>query len=372
ILDELERNSFVVIPDVISNTECNKFIKEYREWYGNFKGKRREFLRQRQSVVQNFWVGHLEASWKIRLKVKPIFEKIWETTQLLTSVDGVAISAPPEEETEGFNMKNPEFRSETDSWLHLDQGKSRVGRHAIQGAVYLETSSSDDYCFRVMKGSENYHREFLNKMRPNIEPNTTFIKLKPHEISWFEERGCETTFVEVPKGGMILWDSRTVHDNLPPRRGRSSGNRWRHVCFVTMTPAKWAGPEDLEVKKRMYNERLMSSHWASQGIKILASACWVPGHLTVDQKHTRRTALRANLNLEFVSEILSLFFKETKHHHFTPEAKLQSKQWKHPGSPRPKKAKTVLQWEGYGPGFLGCRRYSADILSPKGQTLNGT
>lgn len=271
ILDELERNSFVVIPDVISNTECNKFIKEYREWYGNFKGKRREFLRQRQSVVQNFWVGHLEASWKIRLKVKPIFEKIWETTQLLTSVDGVAISAPPEEETEGFNMKNPEFRSETDSWLHLDQGKSRVGRHAIQGAVYLETSSSDDYCFRVMKGSENYHREFLNKMRPNIEPNTTFIKLKPHEISWFEERGCETTFVEVPKGGMILWDSRTVHDNLPPRRGRSSGNRWRHVCFVTMTPAKWAGPEDLEVKKRMYNERLMSSHWASQGIKILGN-----------------------------------------------------------------------------------------------------
>ena len=31
-----------------------------------------------------------------------------------------------------------------------------------------------------------------------------------------------------------------------------------------------------------------------------------------------------------------------------------------------------ISWEGYGLGILGCRWYSADRLSPKGQTINGT
>ena len=75
------------------------------------------------------------------------------------------------------------------------------------------------------------------------------------------------------------------------------------------------------------------------------SAHWVPRLLTVDQKHTRRTLSRTNLNLfeEDPANFLKRFvtMDETWVHHFTPEAKQQSKQWKHPGSPPPKKAKTV-------------------------------
>ena len=75
------------------------------------------------------------------------------------------------------------------------------------------------------------------------------------------------------------------------------------------------------------------------------SARWVPRLLTVDQKHTRRTLWGTNLNLfeEDPANFLKRFITmdETWVHHCTPEAKQQSKQWKHPGSPLPKKAKTV-------------------------------
>ena len=75
------------------------------------------------------------------------------------------------------------------------------------------------------------------------------------------------------------------------------------------------------------------------------SARWVPRLLTVDQKHTRRTLSRINLNVfeEDPANFLKRFvtMDETWVHHFTPEAKQQSKQWKHPDSPLPKKAKTV-------------------------------
>ena len=75
------------------------------------------------------------------------------------------------------------------------------------------------------------------------------------------------------------------------------------------------------------------------------SARWVPRLLTVDQKHARRTLSRANLSLleadpdNFLQRFVTM--DETWVHHFTPESKQQSKQWKHPGSPPPKKAKAV-------------------------------
>ena len=72
--------------------------------------------------------------------------------------------------------------------------------------------------------------------------------------------------------------------------------------------------------------------------KLLAR--WVPRLLTVDRKHTRRTLWRTNLNLfeEDPANFLKGFvtMDETWVHHFTTEAKQQSKQWKHLGSPSPK------------------------------------
>ena len=64
------------------------------------------------------------------------------------------------------------------------------------------------------------------------------------------------------------------------------------------------------------------------------SVCWVPRLLTVDQKHTRHTLSRTNLNLfeEDPANFLKRFvtMDETWVYHFTLEAKQQLKQWKHP------------------------------------------
>ena len=106
------------------------------------------------------------------------------------------------------------------------------------------------------------------------------------------------------------------------------------------------------------------------------SARWVPRLLTVDQKHTRRTLSRTNLNLfeEDLANFLKRFvtMDETWFYHSTPEANQQSKQWKHPSSLPPKKAKTVpsagkvmasVFWDAAG-------ILLTDYLQ-KGQTING-
>ena len=87
------------------------------------------------------------------------------------------------------------------------------------------------------------------------------------------------------------------------------------------------------------------------------SARWVPRLLTVDQKHTRRTLSRTNLNLfeEDPANFLKRFvtMDETWVHHFTPEAKQQSKQWKHPGSPPQRRQRRFNQLERVWPRFSG-------------------
>ncbi|UYV72569.1 hypothetical protein LAZ67_9003782 [Cordylochernes scorpioides] len=88
-------------------------------------------------------------------------------------------------------------------------------------------------------------------------------------------------------------------------------------------------------------DRIMREHL---GLRKL-SACWVPKLLTPDQKTIRRKLSLDNIALfeanseEFVNRFVNM--DETWTHHFTPESKQQSMQWRHSGSPPPKKAKTV-------------------------------
>lgn len=161
-----------------------------------------------------------------------------------------------------------EFADPDKEWLHLDQGAYREGLHAYQGGVYLEETTDTDHCFRVMAHSHLYHSTFFQTF-PNAAERTKrleFYRLNKTQRAWYDSRGCKRTKVPVPKGGMVLWDSRTVHDNVRPVYGRQHNDRWRFVAFISMTPAIWAGQRDLAKKSQAYEKLLTTSHWSSQGL----------------------------------------------------------------------------------------------------------
>lgn len=105
------------------------------------------------------------------------------------------------------------------------------------------------------------------------------------------------------------------------------------------------------------------------------SARWVPRLLSVEQKRIRLTNSRDCLEMfeadpqDFMDRFVTM--DETWVHHYTPESKQQSKQWKRSDEPTPKKAKTILSagkvmasvfWDSRGVIMV-------DYL-PKGQTIN--
>lgn len=157
--------------------------------------------------------------------------------------------------------------------MHLDQGVKRQGRHAYQGAVYLAETTEHDYCLRVLKHSHKHHSDFFGTF-PKAAAQTRrfeFLKLNRTQRHWYIDNGCSLVYVPVPKGGMVLWDSRTVHDTCPPECGRPDIDKWRCVVFVSMTPAFWADEEDMKFKKNSYYNMQLTSHWSSQGQTTLSN-----------------------------------------------------------------------------------------------------
>ncbi|XP_060073795.1 uncharacterized protein LOC132553556 [Ylistrum balloti] len=279
-LKDLKENGYTVVPNVLTHEECDKYIAQYKTWLQKFEDTGRECF-HRNSVIQSYRTGHFSTTWEVRLKTKPVFEQLWKTEKLLSSADAIAISKPPEAGSKLFAAPDTD-------WFHLDQAGCRLGLHAFQGGVNLEESTETDHCFRVMAKSHLYHSEFYRAF-PKAEVKTKeseFYRLNKAQKDWYRRKGCQRVKVPVPKGGIVLWDSRTVHDNVKPVFDQPNKDRWRFVVFVSMTPAIWAKPEDIAEKNKAYDNLLTTSHWSSQGVKNFKEYNPKPGEheLTVHEQ----------------------------------------------------------------------------------------
>lgn len=80
---------------MIPEAKCDEYLETFQKWYASVKddGQR---MRTWKSIIKTHRIGHFEAAWKCRLHSKPVFEKIWGTEKLLTSVDAVALTPPAE------------------------------------------------------------------------------------------------------------------------------------------------------------------------------------------------------------------------------------------------------------------------------------
>lgn len=174
-----------------------------------------------------------------------------------------------------YSAGNTDFGDPDTHWFHMDQGSWRKGLHVYQGAVYLEETTETDFCFRTLENSVQFHEEFYKTFPDAVKEaaGEDFYRLSQEHFDWYLSKGCKVAKVPVPKGGMVLWDSRTVHDNKAPLKGRSNSDRWRFVVFVCMAPAIWATENDLKLKKQAYNEMVATAHWPSQGVWLFPKTC---------------------------------------------------------------------------------------------------
>lgn len=220
-------------------------------------------------------------AWEARTEptVIKIFEKLWETNELLCSFDGMNISLP--------NRKDLAWSP----WPHCDQNPERKGMQAVQGLLNFAPNGPKDGGLMLMRGSAKLFNEFFAHKRTAADhedappPELKYMDLflfSEKDVKWFESKGCEMFKVNMEPGDFVLWDSRTMHYARLPE-----GEQIRHIQYICMTPKsmftcpsrrrivlikspEFATEDALKLKKECFENWYGTTHWPHCNIRPAA------------------------------------------------------------------------------------------------------
>jgi len=270
-LQFLKDNGYLIIPNILTNEECDQVIEKFNTWLRKLSDKPEYPLPiDRKGIIQQYNIGQQQFVWDVRQhpKVFEIFKTIWKTEDLLVSFDCMNYQVPPEI-TKKYSDKYG------NNWAHCDQ--KRTGFECIQGFVNMYETKEDDGCFVCWPRSQQYHTKFIEEFGKEFKGD--FVKLEEKHKQWFIEKGCFPIRVTCPKGGMVLWDSRVIHCNataLPEREKPTP----RMVIYVCMTPKKLITQKDLIKKIKYFNEGRTTNHYPHR-IKVFPK---LPHLRTIEEK----------------------------------------------------------------------------------------
>jgi len=244
----LARNGFYVFQNIIPPDRCDKYIADIWLWLSKFGYTRtsNKWPRNYRGIIKERGGSHQKFVWDIRseLNVVKAFSLLWncKPEELVTSFDSIGLVRP------GMDWK---------AWNHNDQVTpvkpvykdsiiSRMGAEHIQGIVNLEHTDPTSSSFVC------WPRTHL--LFPKTNPQKGFV-LK--STKFLEYIGYKPWKILVPKGGMIIFDSRLVHCNAPPL---PECKLFRYVIYVCMTRRDKLTSTELEQKRIYYKKKLATNH----------------------------------------------------------------------------------------------------------------
>lgn len=230
------------------------FLEQHTSWRRHDPDTWTDAALEKIGSVQNGLVngdgmGQSDFLWYLRIlpNVREVFARIWNTHDLLVSFDGAGI----------FRPWNHGFRKTVSGWWHVDQGRGKQGRHAVQGLVSLYDADCTTGGLTVVPTS---HKRFDEVVEDQQNETIDYCTVQPY---------CQA-LQELPRrlvcckaGDIILWDSRTIHANAPATETPTCkrGRLLRAVGYVCMTPAKFAPAEVRTGRRSAYEYRVSTSHW---------------------------------------------------------------------------------------------------------------
>lgn len=206
---------------------------------------------------------HGRFAWQCRLhqNVRRCYEVVHGTQELVSSCDN-PFFAPPAREEQHQNKSWPHFDHNLHDKRFFDGAGHAVGEWAVfQGLLYVWSSESLHASTTVVLPGSNrdVYAAMMNdpSMIKRGQKGNHFCQLtalSPLQAQW--DVGARR--VPVPRGGLFLWSSRTLH------QGWSGGPRLAQpVCWE---PSERRDEQALDRKLRLAALGLPSTHWASLGI----------------------------------------------------------------------------------------------------------
>lgn len=207
----------------------------YDTWPDNIKG-----------ILKSYGAGQAEFMWEARThpNVLDLFSRIYGTRDLLSSFDGFGLYP------KGFVIPLGK------RWGHRDQNPKDNTFRCYQGVLTVTDPAPN--AGGLVLWPETLHTDFskeydVSKVTGNWFSIPTDFQLGTGKL------------IRVPKGTIVLWDSRIAHQNTP---GLDVEFPDRAVLYISMQPKRSVTKHHLEKRQKYYETGRTTSHWSSKGMRV--------------------------------------------------------------------------------------------------------
>ena len=238
----LEENGYTIINNVYNQEEINEYKKEFYNWYNKDNIKYLHSIIDGNGIFKHHQVGHQRFAWLARTNTKiiKIFKELWNTDDLVTSFDGCCYYPS-------------EYIGEPGYWTHTDQSSRKKGLHCYQS--FLSLTNNSERTLVLYKGSHLLHEDYFNTMEID-EPRDWNILDKNYVNQLIDDK----IYLNVTAGDLVIWDSRTFHQNTCGTFGCNEERLIQYLCYL---PKDGKGNDEKQQKQRrkFYEKLRTTSHW---------------------------------------------------------------------------------------------------------------
>lgn len=181
--------------------------------------------------------AHSKIMWDMRFEVKPHFEKIWNTEELVSCFGGNNIDSPV------FSIP----------W-HVDQNRTHGNQiRCVQGILALTKSNAT----QLLSGSHKYFESMSYRCTSNNPYEWEAYEIPDDDFIW--KKGLTIVTPILNPGDLLIFDSRTVH--------RVIDTDPRTVVYISMVPRKFLSNLIERLRKKAYKRNISTTHWCEKIIK---------------------------------------------------------------------------------------------------------
>ena len=242
IKDTLSTKGYVVIPNIISKEKVEIAKQMFYKWQKTIPNHEElHTIIDPHGIYKFHGAGHTKHAWYLRTQpeIQEVFKKIWNCKKLITSFDGCCF------------ISKDLIKSDK-CWTHTDQAPNSKGVKCYQG--YVALTSNKERTLRVYEGSHKLHELYFKDR--DIKGTKNWQKIDPEYLKTIDDAKRN---LEVPAGSLVLWESRTFHQN---QYGKPASEE-RIVQYICMFPDNHEKNTKVIKNKRLkyFNERRTTSHW---------------------------------------------------------------------------------------------------------------
>ena len=239
LLDNLESNGYIIIDNVLDETEIMKATELFNKWILTNK-----IIVGNNGIIKDNNAGHQEHAWFIRTRpqILKIFEELWGTNELIASFDGCCY------------MKEDNYYDSY--WTHVDQSPLNTEFRCFQALISL--TDNIDKTLMVYDKSHLLFKDYVKEYDLKEDKNFNIINRD------YITKNCllQKKILSVKKGSLIIWDSRLFHQN---QCGEINNKEKRIVQYISYMPKhhKDNSIENKKKRKEAFDNKITSTHWSA-------------------------------------------------------------------------------------------------------------